>query len=128
MNAFMALEAKRKEVFSKQVEVNNQRDQITVEMNRVQQEMEGVRPESTRLSQKLNTYSSKSIQLYTQCSSLDHELVILLSKKSVLERNSVKGQDEIAEANKSWDQLYSLLENASRPTTVETGEASQHHS
>lgn len=39
-----------------------------------------------------------------------------------------KGQDEIAEANKSWDKLCCLLENASKPTIAETGETSQHHS
>lgn len=63
--------------------------------------MDAVRPESNTLTTKLNSFVDHRAHLYTQCSSLDHEMVVLLSQKIGIERDLAKGQDDLVEANRA---------------------------
>lgn len=75
----MALEDDRKKALDWQAEVNNQIIRINAEIARLQKEVVGLRLEFNQLIQRLKKYSLERFQLYTQRSSIEHELVILLS-------------------------------------------------
>lgn len=120
LKLFFSLEAERKKALAKYEAINKKMEELSAVITRLKKEIDVIRPESNSLATKINSFFDEKAHLYTQYSSLDHNVGFLQSQKIGLERYLAKGQDALAEANKTWDQLYRLLEYANQLVAMKT--------
>lgn len=101
--------------------------ELTAALKRIRTEMDDLQPRIRALNDKINLSASRRIDLYTQLTSLDAELLLLLQQKEALEKDCAMGEEELMQARKSWDGLRQLFNKAKekRPMAETVSKVSQ---
>lgn len=86
--------------------------------------MHELQPTIRALNEKIRLSASHRIDLYTQSTSLDTELLLLLQQKEALEMDCTAGEEGLMRARNAWDGLRSLF-NEARGKSSTAGTVSQ---
>jgi predicted nucleic acid-binding Zn-ribbon protein len=113
--SYLALEMERKSILTRQKEIEDRTASLNTQLDAIKLEMTNLKTESTQLASQLATFSDKRLNLYAEASSLDHDIVPLLSQKDVLERDFKIGSEGLAEVDKNWEFLRQILVQATNP-------------
>lgn len=126
-STYTTVKAERQTDLAQQAELNAQMAELTAALKRIQTEMDDLQPRIRALNDKINLSASRRIDLYTQLTSLDAELLLLLQQKEALEKDCATGEEELMQARKSWDGLRQLFNEAKekRPMAETVSKVSQ---
>jgi uncharacterized coiled-coil DUF342 family protein len=105
----------RKSILTRQKEIEDRTASLNTQLDAIKLEMTNLKTESTQLASQLATFSDKRLNLYAEATSLDHDIVPLLSQKDVLERDFKIGSEGLAEVDKNWEFLRQILVQATNP-------------
>lgn len=89
--SFHDLEAERKATLAKEEEVNSRIQSINAEIDRLQKELEILKPQHKKVTQKLNYCILKHDKIYLSSSSLYQELTALQLQKMGFDDDLKKG-------------------------------------
>ncbi|MCI20919.1 hypothetical protein A2U01_0042082, partial [Trifolium medium] len=105
----LSFEAERQATLRKK-EIADRMTTLTNQLEIIKKEMTELTCESSQLSTQLTILSDQRLKSCAEATSLDNELVGLLSHKVGLKKDLRSGIEGLADANRAWDHLRRMLD------------------
>jgi chromosome segregation ATPase len=105
----LSFEAEKQATLRKK-EIEDRMTTLTNQLEIIKKEMTELTCESSQLSTQLTILSDQRLKSCAEATSLDNELVGLLSQKVGLKKDLRSGIEGLADANRAWDRLRRMLD------------------
>jgi chromosome segregation ATPase len=105
----LSFEAEKQATLRKK-EIEDRMTTLTNQLEIIKKEMTELTCESSQLSTQLTVLSDQRLKSCAEATSLDNELVGLLSQKVGLKKDLRSGIEGLADANRAWDRLRRMLD------------------